>query len=141
MPVPDPSTHDDAVVAALEDAGVNAGLAKDPDGIQRDASGRLTAPYAVVWPQHAPAASGPLDDVNGDIQALYLVTYVGGSAGQANWARNKGREQLDDPSNLSVAGRVVDLTGLEPGDVNREEDVEPVQWYAQDFWRIHTTPA
>lgn len=124
-------THSDAVIAALEGAGLTVG-----DGT---ADG-LTVPYAVVYNISGGRMSGNLDDPFEDADLVYQVTCVGRTREQAEWVADKATVTL--VAGFSVAGRSIVLVTPEGGPGTRaDRDVTPPVYFSTPRYTIKSTPA
>lgn len=129
-PVASLRVHTDAIIAALETAGLTVGDA--------DAAG-LSAPYVVVYSIPGGRVSGTLANPHEDAEIVYQVTCVGSTREQAEWLADKSMTLLDG---LSVAGRsiaFVDADGF-PG-TRRDTDVTPPVFVSTPRFTVTTTPA
>jgi hypothetical protein len=130
MSVPSVRTHADAVVDALDGAGVNVGDGKAPEG---------PLPYAVVYDIAGPPLSGTLEEPNEDGELVYQVTCVGSTAEQARWMCDKVITTL--LAGLTVAGRRIALVSIDnTPSVLRDDDINPPVFFATPRFRLKTTP-
>lgn len=128
--------HTDAVIAALESAGLDVGDAVAPaDGpaLLKGGTG-----YVVVYPVAGGASYGTLADHAEDAEIIMQVTCVGATREQAAWLADACNVLLDG---LEVEDRSVPLVTLEvtPG-VNRDDNQTPPVFYATPRYRIFSTP-
>jgi hypothetical protein len=124
-------THTDAVVVALEAAGLSVG----------DGSGDgLSVPYCVVYNISGGRMSGNLDDPFEDADLVYQVTCVGQTREQAEWVADKATVTL--VNGLSVTGRSIVLVTPEGGPGTRpDRDVTPPVYFTTPRFTIKSTPA
>ncbi len=126
----------DAIIAALEAAGLNVGDAVRPD----DAT--ATAGYVVVYGLGGGTTDGPVGNPEDDAAALYQLTSVGHDRKQAEWVADKARQVLLAATLTLTGGRKVLRVGVDMlGGVIRDDDVAPPIWYSPDRYRIFTTPS
>lgn len=135
MPVAEPVTHTDAVIAAV-DAAVSVPVDDEPGA---------AAPYVTVYPITGGVLDGSLADPNDDIRFPAQITCVGRHRKEAQYLQAAVRVALLDASNVTVAGRSVMRVVLEqPSGVQRDDDVgerEGRRWFTTDVFHVHTTPA
>lgn len=129
-------THTDAVIAALEGAGLVVG-----DGVApADGPALLKAGtgYAVVYPTAGGASYGTLHDHAEDAEIIMQVTCVGATREQAQWLADAANVLLDG---MDVEDRSIPLVTLEvaPG-VSRDDGQTPPVFYSTPRYRIFTTP-
>ena len=122
--------HTDAVIAALEAAGLTVGDA--------DAEG-LTPPYAVVYKIDGGEYEGSFENPYEDAELIYQVTCVGVTREQAEWVADKAMVLLNG---LTVADRRIALVSPEGGPGTRpDRDVTPHVWYSTPRFRLKSTPS
>lgn len=122
--------HTDAVIAALETAGLTVGDA--------EAQG-LSAPYVVVYSIPGGRIYGTLENPHEDGNIVYQVTCVGMTREQTDWLVDEVMVLLDG---LTVTGRsikFVDVDGF-PG-VRPDNDVSPPVFYATPRFTVSSSPA
>lgn len=132
MSAPAVLPHRDAVVAALDEAGLVVGLGRAPDPAPDDGM------YVVVYT--APGMSVPesLADRRTDFQAIVQVTCVAPDEERCLWLADKARAALWQP--LAVAGRIsyrAEEMGGPP--VLRDDDVTPPVYYTPIQFMIRST--
>lgn len=127
--------HTDAVIAALEAAGLVVGDAEAVDATRVP----LEPPYAVVYPMPG-RLGGTMADPERDGQVVYQVTSVGVSRSEAEWVRDKAREVL--LPGLVVAGRRIVRVKVEMvGEVARDDDVSPPRFFIPERFRFWSVPS
>jgi hypothetical protein len=134
MPTPlEKRKHTDAVIAALQAAGLTVGDGIAPTGAE--------AKYVVVYPIEGGNRTGTLAGPFDDAELVYQLTCVGDHRWQAEWVRDKAEAAL--LSGLTVAGRHIPLVSPDEGDsgIRRDDSVTPALYYATPRYRIRTTPA
>lgn len=120
--------HTDAVIAALEAAGLTVGDA--------DAAG-LAPPYAVVYHIND-TFSGTLEDAYEDADMVYQVTSVGTTREQAEWVQDKAMVLL---GGFDVEGRFISNVRPDSGPgVRPDRDVTPHVFFSTPRFTIKTTP-
>lgn len=141
--IPAVSPVTDAVVAALEDAGLTVGDGEKPAGAgwAGQPGQSAYAPYVVVYSMLGGTTEGPMDDPNADARSVVQLTSVGGSRRQAEWLGDRARAALMSGS-LAVAGRKVALVLIDVlGGAVRDDDSDPAIYYVPERYRILSTPA
>lgn len=121
--------HTDAIIAALQAAGLIVGDAKNPG---------VPPPYAVVYPIPGGSRSGSLDDPHEDAELVFQVTCIGSSREQAEWVVDKAEGIL---SGVTVTGRRIFLSVDSNPGVFRDDDVSPPLFQATPRFRLMTTPS
>lgn len=131
MSLPVVRTHTDAVIAALEGAGLTVGDAVAPDA---------APPYAVVYSVSAGGWSGTLAEPYEDAALVFQVTCVGATREQAEWVADKAIATL--LGGLSVSGRFIANVAIDlSGGVLRDDQRTPPLFYSTPRFRVLTTPA
>ena len=137
MPIANPLTHTDAVVAAV-DAAVSV-----PVG---DGEAPATLPHVVVYAVDGGSVSGPLGAPDDDVDMPFRVICVadGDLARKAvQWLQHATRSALLDQT-VTVAGRSLIRVTLEvPGGVRRDDDLgEKIgqRFYTSDLFHLSTVP-
>jgi len=135
MPVAEPVTHHDAVIAT-----VDAAVSVPVDDVPGD-----TAPYVTVYANPGGRLDGSLASPDDDVRFPVQVTCVGRHRKEAQYLQAAVRVALLDESNVAVAGRSVMRVTLEqPSGVMRDPDVgerpEQQVWFTTDVFHVHTTP-
>ena len=122
--------HTDAIVAALEAAGLTVGDAEAPT---------FSPPYVVVYPILGGALYGVMLKPHREAELLYQVTCVGLSRRQAQWLQDEARGVL--LGGVAVAGYQVEhvVPELVSG-VTREDEGATTLFVAREQYRIFTTP-
>jgi len=122
--------HTDAVIAALEDAGLTVGDAEAPSS---------PPPYVVVYPILGGAIYGVMLKPHREAELLYQVTCVGLDRQQAEWLQDKARAAL--LGGLTVTGYQADHVVPDlVGGVTREDEGATTLFVAREQYRIFTTP-
>lgn len=131
MTLPVVREHTDAVIAALQAAGLSVGDAVAPED---------TPPYVVVY-RVFDGRSGTLGAPDDDAAITYQITCVGGSRQQAEWLADEVAEKL--ATGLTVTGRSVPRIAPEDGSgaVFRDDDVTPPVFYCTPRFRVLSTTA
>lgn len=132
------------VTQAVFDALVAAGIAMG-DGIKPanagpgQGTGGAFKPYGVLFPLPGGVASGPLDAPEEDFESLLQVTCIGESRYQAEWVADKVRAVMIN-TQFAIDGRsfVRARTDMEGG-IQRDDDVQPPQFYKPERYRLVTT--
>ncbi|MFR9796140.1 hypothetical protein ACL02U_09590 [Streptomyces sp. MS06] len=132
MTAPAVLPHRDAVVAALEDAGLTVGLGVAPSPVP--GSGM----YAVVHMGPGRSVSESLADVRTDFDGLMQVTAIGPDQERCLWVADQVRAAMAAP--LTVSGRA----GFRPEELGgppavRDDDVSPPVWFAPIQFMIRST--
>lgn len=131
----------DALVAALKDAGIAAG-----DAQARDGTTELTGRYVVVWPWNEPPSDGPMADPNADRGIELQITACGPSRRAADQVAEQARPValgLPAPDGWAWIG-APQHQGAQP--TRRETSTDPATpdasgWYRADLYRYAITPA
>ena len=121
--------HTDAVIAALETAGLTVGDAKVPNA---------PLPHAIVYPIPGGDRSGSLANPYEDAEFVFQVTCVGTSREQAQWLADKAEAILDG---VTVTGRTIHPSPDSNPGVFRDDDVTPPVFYCTPRYRLKTTPS
>jgi len=125
--------HTDAVIAALEAAGLTVGDAVAPDDTD--------PPYVVVYAIAGGGSTGTLARPDDDAFLVYQATCVGTSREQAEWLADKALELLG-PDAVAVPGRRVCRVSLDMhGGIQRDDNVTPPVFWSAPRFRMTTTPA
>lgn len=101
-------------------------------------------PYAVLYPTISPEITedgGTLRDPNAHRILEYQITSVGLTREQAQWCADRMREALF-ATPLVVAGSFpwfIEFSAL--GEVERDDDLEPPLWYANESVAIPSSPS
>jgi hypothetical protein len=121
--------HTDAVIDALETAGLTVGDAEAPDG---------APPYVVVY-RVFDRRTGQLSAPDDDATITYQVTCVGTSRKQAEWLADEVGEAL--AAGVTVTGRTIPRIAPEAGSgtVMRDDDVTPPLFYVTPRYRVMST--
>lgn len=129
-PAPVIRKHHDAVITALQAAGLTIGDAEAPAG---------DPPYGVVYQIPSGQFDGSLADPNADAELVYQVTCVGETREQAQWVVDKAMALLNG---FEITGRSIARVSLDaaPG-VIRDDDLDPPLFYATPRFRVFTTSA
>ena len=128
MATPTIREHTDAVVAALEAAGLTVG----------NASGHgLTPPYVVVY-RISGTRDGEAAAPEDRAELIYQLTCVGAMAEAAEYVQDEAEMAL---RSLTVAGRSVRVYVESDGPVSRDDDLSPPLFYSTPRYRLWTTPA
>lgn len=129
--------HTDAVITALEDAGLTVGDGEAPADAGRQADGSFDH-YVVVYSIPGGARSGTLEAPFEDGDLIFQVTCVGESRRQAEWLVDKAEDILDG---VTVAGRRIHAMPESNPGVTRDDDLSPPLFYATPRYRLMTTPS
>jgi hypothetical protein len=137
------SPHTAAVLALIKTAWALVGDGVAPDGLTRDADGRLIQPYVVLYPLGTPRFDGSLGpgDEQSDAWPAVQLTSVGSSREQAEWMRDKTRTALLGQYLTVIGRRVGPLRLLDEQAVTRQDDVTPHLYFAVDRFRAFSTPS
>lgn len=132
--------HKDAVIAALEAAGLLVGDGEKPDGggWQGTPGQSVFKGYVVVYRIRGGSRSGNLDDPHEDAEFIFQVTCVGSSPTLAESLADEAETLL---KGVTVAGRsIYPSPDMNPG-TERDDDVQPPLFYCTPRYRLKTTPA
>lgn len=130
--------HTDAVIAALEAAGLVVGDAEAPTDVDPRED-----PYVVVYPiagreSFGTSRSGSLEEPFEDAELVYQVTCAGGSRKEVEWLADKVEVLLDG---VTVAGRRIHVVPeMNPG-VTRTSNETPPIFEATPRYRLMSTPS
>ena len=134
--------HTDAVVAALEGAGLVVGRGvrnTEPDG----SGDPLDPPCAVVHPLIGGRRYGVLDDWTRHADLDYQVTCVGATQEACEIVRDQVEEVM--LAGITVAGRLIDVVRITFGSdgTRRDDDIGAPDLYfiATPRYRLVSTPA
>lgn len=142
MPIADPRTHTDAVVAALDAATTH------PVG---DAVTPATFPHLVVWPFDGGEVDGSLGAPDDYVTMLFQVTCASRDRRQCQWLQHLARQTLLAQT-LSVTGRGLFRVMLDaPSGVRTDETLGESfgttggaeggrVFYSTDVFAVRTTP-
>jgi uncharacterized protein DUF3168 len=121
--------HTDAVIAALDAAGLEVGDAVAPNA---------NPPYVVVY-RVFDRRDGTLTRPDDDATITYQVTCVGTSRKQAEWLADEVGQALE--AGLIVSGRKIPRIAPEAGSgtVMRDDDVTPPLFYVTPRYRVMST--
>jgi hypothetical protein len=127
--------HRDAVVAALEGAGLVVGLGGAPPSAPPLGT---DSRYAVLYFDPGQSVSESLADERTDFACGFQVTAVGPTEEQALWVADKVRQALSP--RLTIAGRTAwraEELGGPP--VQRDDDVTPPLFFLPVQYRLQST--
>lgn len=130
--LPSIEEHTNAVLAALEDAGLAVG-----DGIAPKPPPKK---YVVLYPIPGGRVLGTLAEPSADAELVYQVTCVGTSRQQVHWLVDVARDAV--LGGITVAGRHIPYVKPEGGqpEVKRDEEQTPPIFYAPFRFRLMTLP-
>lgn len=138
-----------ALVAAIAtDTGMPTGLAHAPDGGgwngQPNIDGSDFIPYAVVTPQTATQASGPVSDPQSDRLLPYTVSSFGVMPEQTEWMADKARVAVFDLRKTKVVLGDATYTIQQVrtdviGGLTRVDSTEPAYWGQVDVLTLWLT--
>lgn len=130
----------DAVIAALDAAGLTVGDGQKPDSAGWNAARTRFEPYVVVHGLPGGTTDGPLDDADADAEPLYQITAHGASRAQAEWCADEARTVMLAAA-FTISGRTVAQVSIDMlGGCRRVDDLQPPQWQAVDRYRVLTVP-
>jgi hypothetical protein len=123
--------HTDAVITALEGAGLVVGLAAKPDG--------AGSKWAVIHPFGQDEATSIADPHAGMLYTVQVMSFGLGPE-QAEWVADRARAAL--LVSLAIEGRTWIGVQHEPSPpLARDDDVSPPVFYLSETFRIRTSPA
>lgn len=123
----------DAIISALQRAGLSVGDAIRPDPLPSQG-------YVVVYPLTGGTANGPIGHPDDDASVIYQLTSVGRIRKECEWVADKARRALLAAS-LPIGDRMVVRVGVDMlGGILRDDDVQPPVFYSPDRYRVMTTP-
>jgi hypothetical protein len=139
-----------AVVTAAESTGKPVGLAHAPKGggwqgqPNLDTSDFVT--YAVVTPQTATNAMGPMSDPQADRQIPYALSCFGLTPEQTEWMADKTRAAVEALKKTTVvlgdgSYKVQQVRTDVIGGLQRVDQTEPPYWGQTDVVTLWLTPA
>ena len=137
MTAPAGLPHRDAVLAALQGAGLVVGDGVAPSLAQRPASGA----FAVLYASPGRAVRESLADQRTDWHGVMQVTCVGPTAERALWVADRAAVALHGP--LAVVGRVTWRAEVDddPPPVQRDDDESPPLFYVPLQFTLRSTSA
>ena len=136
MAAPAALPHRDAVLAALEGAGLVVGRGKAPRAEDIPNSGA----FAVLYFTPGHSVSESLADERTDWSGLGQVTCVGQTEEVCLWVADRVRQALDAP--LEVEGRVLWRASMDSDmPVQRDDDVSPPLFYVPVQFTLRSTTA
>jgi hypothetical protein len=139
-----------AVVDAIAMTGKPVGLANAPvaggwDG-QPNMDGSNFTPYAVVTPNTATNAQGPMSDPQADRQIPYSIASFGVMPEQAEWMADEARNAVESlkKTTLTLGDRSYKVQQVRAdvvGGLMRVDSTEPPYWGQVDVVTLWLTPA
>lgn len=139
-----------AVVTAAEATGMPIGLAHAPHGGgwegQPNKDGSNFTAYAVVTPQTATQATGPMSDPQADRQIPYALASFGLMPEQTEWMADKVRSAVEALKKTTVvlgdgSYKVQQVRTDTIGGLSRVDSTEPPYWGQVDVVTLWLTPA
>jgi hypothetical protein len=135
----------DAVIAALETAGLLVGDGEKPVGGGWEDAPRESdfVPYVVVYSLLGGTTDGTIADPDDDAWPVFQLTSVGGTRGQAEWIGDVARSVMLSGSLVKVIGTrrclrvLIDVLG----GAQRDDSEQPAIFYVPERYRLSTTPA
>lgn len=128
--------HRDAILEALEAAGLTVGRGVTPKADDIPASGA----YAVLYMAPGVSVSESLADERTDWSGWFQVTCVGPTDEIALWVADRARQALHAP--LTVPGRLVWRAEPDPPPpLERDDDVTPPLYYIPLQFTLRSTTA
>lgn len=135
-------TLTDAVIQALETAGLLVGDGEAPDG-----HGWAGIPdqsafvgYVTVYELIGGTIDGTLGRPDDDASTLYQLTSTGATRQQCEWVADKARNTMLSTTWV-ITGRQVMRAAVDMlGGTVRDDDVQPPVFFSPDRFRIWTTP-
>lgn len=136
-------TLTDAIIAALDVAGITVGDGEKPAGGGWDDVARLSdhGGYVLLYPLVGGTTAGPISDLAADATVLYQLTAVGASRQQAEWIADQARVVMLSKA-FAPAGRVVTLVVIDMlGGATRDDAGKTPLWFSPDRYSVTTVPA
>lgn len=135
-------TITDAIISALEGAGLLVGDAQAPDGAGwTDKPGDEFVGYVVVYELSGGVTDGPIGEPDNDAEQIFQLTSVGATREQCKWVADRARHVMLTAA-LSIVDRAVMRVAVDMlGGTTRDDDVQPPVFFSPDRYRVHTTPS
>lgn len=131
-----------AILAALEDDGLNVGDGEQPTGAgwQAEPDASVFHPYVVVHSMVGGLLDGPIGEPDEDGSLTYQVSSYGATRAQCEWAADQARRVMLTGPLLVPDARVLRVRVDMLGGARRDDEVQPPIWVSAERYRLTTTP-
>lgn len=124
----------DAVIAALEAAGLIVGDGVKPDGVQPDRG------YCIVYPLTGGQMDGSMWNIHEDASVPIQVTAQGHTRRECEWVVDEVRAVMLGGFAPALTDRkVIHVSQDFAGGVIRDDDVQKPMWYSPERYEVRTS--